>query len=72
MKLTIPYQVILEKMNTQAFEGVIETHRMKYFLRYIFRMPKDKIKDIFNEMRELGLIEFENCRSVKILWKPEV
>lgn len=69
MELIIPYKVILEKMNSQAFEGIIETHRAKYVLRYLFRMPKDQIKHIFNEMEELNLIEFENCRSIRILWK---
>jgi len=60
----IPYQVILEHFDRVAFKQKIEIAEAKRILRYIYRMPRDKIFSIFREMRDLGYVEVENTRTL--------
>ncbi len=69
MKIQIPYQVILERFRDDAytFEDKIRTIRATFLLKRIFRMPRQKVKLIFLEMKELKLIEFEEGHAGRIL-----
>ncbi len=59
MKIPIPYQVIIERLERQAFKGVLSKGAANQVMSYIFRMPKDRLTAIFKEMTELKLIKFQ-------------
>ena len=66
---TIPsiYQVITDKFQEDCDGNFIEVRRAREILTYIFRMPRQKVNTIFKELSEMGLVRFENCRSLEIL-----
>ena len=59
MKIPIPYQIIVDKFEQLAFKGKVPTGKASWVLRFIFRMPKQKIMRIFLEMQEYKLIKFK-------------
>ncbi len=69
MEIPIPYQVIIGRMNKIAYEGKIEVNRARNILTYLFRMPRDKVFAILNEMKRMKLIEFENKWYIRIIYK---
>lgn len=74
MKIPIPYQVIIERFEREAFHNTIKTVRATEIMIFIFRMPRQKIKLMFLEMKQLKLLEFqEGCagRILKLNGKEE-
>ena len=66
--IPIPYQAILDKLKKISFEDQLMIGEVRIVLAKIFRMPRDKIFGIINEMKDLGLIEFVNYKCVRIIW----
>jgi len=40
-------------------------------LNFKFRMGRENLQAIINEMNRMGLIEFINAGIVKVIWKPK-
>lgn len=67
MRIPIPYQIIMDKVKEQmGMDGKIETHRLKTILTYRFHFHKTNSTRILCEMKELGLIEFENHKMIVV------
>lgn len=66
MEIPILYQVIVKRFKNDSWEGKIEVNKARQILTYIYRVPKNKICLLFKELRELGMIAFENKRWIHI------
>lgn len=67
MKVQIPYKVIIERLGREAYKNTIEIEKANEILKKVFRMPKQKVKLIYLEMKQLKLIEFEIGSRGRIL-----
>lgn len=66
-KVQIPYKLIMERMKLNSYKGEIEVFRARRIITFIYRFPKEQVNRIFKEMKELGLIEFDNLRKIRLL-----
>ena len=66
MKVPLLYQIILDWMYSESYLGKIEVRKARYILGHRYRIPKIKMVHLFNEMKDLGFIEFENHKNILI------
>ncbi|KKN59821.1 hypothetical protein LCGC14_0538190 [marine sediment metagenome] len=68
-KLPIPYKVILDKLQKDSWKGEISIKEVRLILNFKFRMGRENLQSIINEMDRMKLIKFKKQGVVKILWK---
>ena len=61
----------MENLHRLSWKGEISIKQIRVILNHKFRMGRENIQAIINEMNRMGLIEFINAGVVKILWKPK-
>lgn len=61
----------MDKIFQRSYKGRIETGKVRTILTYFFRIPHQCVQSIYRELKEMGLIEFENHRIIIVKWKPE-
>ena len=66
-KVQIPYKIIMERFRVNSYKEELEVYKARKIITFIYRFPKLYVTKIFNEMKELGLIEFNNLRSIRLL-----
>ena len=71
MKLPIPYRIIIETFHKLAWKEEISIKQIRVILNYKFRMGRENLQAIINEMDRMNLIEFINPGLVRVLWKPK-
>lgn len=70
-KLPIPYKVIIENLQKLSWKGEISIKQIRVILNFKFRMGRENLQAIINEMNRMGLIKFINAGIVKVIWKPK-
>ena len=70
MKIPTPYRVMIEKIHKESFQNEIRVRQVRLILSVKFRMGKTNLNSVINEMVELGLIEYIDHESIRVLWKP--
>ena len=63
--------MILEKLQKDSWKGEISIKEVRIILNFKFRMGRENLQSIINEMDRMELIEFKNQGVIKILWKPK-
>ena len=71
MKLPIPYKVIMEKIHKLSWNNEMSIKQIRVILNYRFRMGRENLQSIINEMDRMKLIKFLTPGNVLILWKPK-
>ncbi len=62
--LPLLYQIILDRIQKNATNGEIEVKEIRYILNYIFRVGKENLYSILNEMKSLGIIDYKDKETV--------
>lgn len=70
MKLPIPYQIIIKDLHDKSFEGKVEVKDARHVLLRKFRVGKINFTRVINEMMQLGLLDYTDCQTIIIKWKP--
>ena len=65
-KIPILYRAILERIYQISFNGRVEVGKAREIIRTKFRVPQSAVMDLWLEMKEMGLIEFENQKFMQI------
>lgn len=66
MKIPLIYRLILESIQDEVFENVIEIQKAKQIISTRFRIKKVNLTIIIREMKDLGVISYENHRSLRV------
>jgi len=66
-KIQIPYLIIMERLRKNSYKDEIEVYKVRRIITFIYRFPRPYLSKIFKEMKELGLIEFNNLRMIRLL-----
>jgi len=61
--------VILDKLQKDSWKGEISIKEVRLILNFKFRMGRENLQSIINEMDRMKLIKFKKQGVVKILWK---
>lgn len=61
---------MIEKIHKESFQNEIRVRQVRLILSVKFRMGKTNLNSVINEMVELGLIEYIDHESIRVLWKP--
>jgi len=61
----------MENLYKLSWKGEISIKQIRVILNFKFRMGRENLQSIINEMERLELIEFLTPGTVKILWKPK-
>ena len=70
MKIPILYKVIMKDLDDRSFENKVEVKDVRFSLLRRFRVGKTNFFSVIKEMRELGLLEYLDCQTIIIKWKP--
>ena len=65
--IQLPYQIIMAKVSEESFEQIISVKQMRRILNYKFRMGRQNLNKIFVELQFLGIIEYLDPRTLKII-----
>jgi len=60
----------MKDLGERSFENKVEVKEVRLALIKKFRVGKLNFTSVMREMRELGLLEYENCKTILIKWKP--
>ncbi|KKN59031.1 hypothetical protein LCGC14_0545860 [marine sediment metagenome] len=60
----------MKDLGNRSFEGKLEVKYVRLSLIRKFRVGKTNFSSVIREMRELGLLEYEDCKTIIIKWKP--
>ncbi len=61
----------MENLHKLAWKAEISIKQIRVILNFKFRMGRENLQSIINEMHRMELIEFITPGLVKILWKPK-
>lgn len=67
MKIPVPYQLILSKVNGHCPEELIEVKKFRRLIVRTLRCNRGFVNQMLNEMKQLGIIKYENHRLIRIL-----
>lgn len=70
MKIPILYKVIMKDLGDRSFENKVEVKDVRESLIRKFRIGKLNFTSVIKEFTELGLLEYEDCKTILIKWKP--
>ena len=65
--IQLPYLIIMAKVSEDAFEQIISVKDMRRILNYKFRMGYKNLNKVLIEMQELGIIEYLDHKTIKII-----
>ena len=60
----------MKDLGERSFENKVGVKEVRLALIKKFRVGKLNFTSVMREMRELGLLEYENCKTILIKWKP--
>lgn len=60
----------MKDLGDRSFENKIEVKHVRLSLIKKFRVGKLNFTSVIKEFRELGLLEYEDCKTILIKWKP--
>lgn len=66
-KVPIVYLIFLQRFSAMSFNDMIEVHRARRLLTMTHHIPRDKVSTVLREMKELGLIESNGQRHIKLM-----
>ena len=69
MKIPVPYQLILKRMNGIYPDNIIAVEEFRRRMVRIFRCPREYVNKMLIEMKHLQLIKYESYRLIRILKK---
>ena len=70
MKIPITYKIMMKDLHDLSFEGKVEVKDVRHVLLRKFRLGKVNFMSVMREMNELGLLEYSDCKTILIKWKP--
>jgi len=65
--IQLPYLIIMAKVSEESFERIIAVKDMRRILNYKFRMGYQNLNRILIEMQRLGIIEYLDHKTIKII-----
>ncbi len=71
MEIPLPYKLIIKKIDEKSHDKTMELREAKRLVAVCFRVQGIKVKRMLDEMRDMGLIKFENNRTIRILIVPD-
>ena len=67
-----PYKVILKRLEEySSLTAGLEVSKARRILSNICRIPKNIVTPTLNELRDLGWIEFLNCKYMRVIKKVD-
>ena len=65
--IPIPYKVILKRLwKNSDYDGRVGTRNARIILVKIFRMEKENVHNLIEEMKDLGYVDLLNHKFIKI------
>ncbi|KKK96321.1 hypothetical protein LCGC14_2663920 [marine sediment metagenome] len=61
----------MEKIHKLSWKNKISIKQIRVILNYRFRMGRENLQSIINEMDRMKLIKFKSPGIVYITWKPK-
>ncbi len=69
MKIPVPYQLILKRMNGIYPDEIIGVKEFRRRMVRAFRCSREYVNKMLIEMKEMGLIKYEGCKLIRIIKK---
>ena len=60
----------MKDLGDRSFENKVEVKDVRESLIRKFRIGRTNFSSVIKEFRELGLLEYEDCKTILIKWKP--
>ncbi len=60
----------MKDLGERSFENKVEVKYVRLSLIKKFRVGKINFSSVIKEMTELGLLEYEDCKTILIKWRP--
>lgn len=60
----------MKDLGERSFENKVEVKEVRLSLIKKFRIGKINFASVMREMKELGLLEYADCQTILIKWKP--
>lgn len=55
----------------RSFEGEIEVEKVRRTLSFKFHLGKANINSLIKEMMALNLVDYDDCKTILLIWKPK-
>ena len=60
----------MKDLGDRSFENKVEVKDVRESLIRKFRIGRINFSSVIKEFRQLGLLEYEDCKTILIKWKP--
>ena len=65
-KIPLAYRLLHQRLLERAEKGNLMTKGRAKFIVSYSRTPRPNLPELFKELKEFGLIDFENSHSIKV------
>ena len=70
MEIQVPYLLIMQELSRHSFRAEIDVGEARKVINLRFRVGRENLTPILNEMKKLGLIEYKNHKLLVLKWIP--